>query len=293
MATTLRPVSPRGPAEPRRAPRRAALAADHLHRRPSSSRFGVCLWQNHAVLDILNRPLAVDDGAQPQRPRRSARAGRATTSRSPEALGAERRRVAARLGGSSARDAARSSAQAHARRGSAAAAARAVPPSGAPAGDAGRRRAVHGDVQGRGLRALLLSLPLLLYQAYAFVLPAFSPARARGRAAADADGAVPVHRRRRVRATTWSLPHGDPVPAELQRRPVRHPHPGAATSTGSRSWSWSRWGCCSSCPSGSSRVTRWGSSRRAAAHNRRYAILVIAIVADAAARAVTRSRCSR
>ena len=41
---------------------------------------------------------------------------------------------------------------------------------------------------------LLLALPVILYQAYAFVLPAFSPTRATRRAAADAAGAVPVHR---------------------------------------------------------------------------------------------------
>ena len=43
-----------------------------------------------------------------------------------------------------------------------------------------------------GYAALLISLPLLLYQLYAFVLPAFSPRERAGRGAADADGPVPV-----------------------------------------------------------------------------------------------------
>ena len=45
--------------------------------------------------------------------------------------------------------------------------------------------------------ALLIALPVLLYQLYAFVLPAFTPRRAQGRHAAAAAGPGAVHRGRR------------------------------------------------------------------------------------------------
>ena len=54
--------------------------------------------------------------------------------------------------------------------------------------------------------ALLIALPVILYQLYAFVLPAFSPTRAARRAAAPADGPGPVHRRRRVRLLRRARP---------------------------------------------------------------------------------------
>ena len=69
--------------------------------------------------------------------------------------------------------------------------------------------------------AILISLPMLLYQLYAFVLPAFSPTGAAGGAAADADGAGALHRRRGVRVLRRH-PGGAEVPARLQRRPVQH-----------------------------------------------------------------------
>ena len=51
-------------------------------------------------------------------------------------------------------------------------------------------------------------------------------ARAADRAAADGDGAVPVHRRRRVRLL-HDPAERDQLPAELQRRQLRHPAAGA------------------------------------------------------------------
>ena len=96
---------------------------------------------------------------------------------------------------------------------------------GAQAGHARRRRAVHRHGAGRRLRgdparAAAAALPGLR------VRPAGLLARgAPGRAAADDDGAVPVHRRRRVRVL-----HGpaerDRLPPELQRRQLRHPPAG-------------------------------------------------------------------
>ena len=50
--------------------------------------------------------------------------------------------------------------------------------------------------------------------------------RAPGRAPADGDGPVPVHRRRRVRLLHGAAA-GDRLPAELQRRQLRHPRAGA------------------------------------------------------------------
>ena len=48
---------PRGPAQHRRPPRRAAQPADRLRWSRSSSAFSVCYWQNDWLLDIVNKPL--------------------------------------------------------------------------------------------------------------------------------------------------------------------------------------------------------------------------------------------
>ena len=127
--------------------------------------------------------------------------------------------------------------------------------------------------------ALLLSLPILLYQAYAFVLPAFSPRERQ--VALPMMLLVPFLF---IAGVVFALLHGpaerDPVPAELQRRLVRHPPAGAATTTGSRSWSWSAMGLCFQVPIGILAVTRVGIvSTRQLRKSRRYAILVIAVVA--------------
>ena len=79
---------------------------------------------------------------------------------------------------------------------------------------------------------ILLALPVILYQVYAFVLPAFSPTRAPGRHAAAADGAVPVHRGRRLLLLRRAhAGHG--LPAQLQRATSSTPRSGRATTTAS------------------------------------------------------------
>ncbi len=110
--------------------------------------------------------------------------------------------------------------------------------------------------------ALLLALPLLLFQAYAFVLPAFTPRGAQGRAAADADGAVPVRRRACLRLLRRAAARRR-LPAELQRRRLRHPDPGAGLLPLLDRRSWWRSGCCSRSRSACSRSPAWASSRRA------------------------------
>ena len=70
--------------------------------------------------------------------------------------------------------------------------------------------------------SLLLSMPIILYQLYAFLIPAFSPEERRGRDAADVDDPGPLHRGRPLRLLPRAA-GGRPVPAELQLRPVQHP----------------------------------------------------------------------
>ena len=76
-----------------------------------------------------------------------------------------------------------------------------------------------------GYAALLLSLPFILWQAYAFVLPAFSPQERR--VALPLMLLVPFLFMSGVAFGYFvALPRGDQLPAELQRPVVRHPHPG-------------------------------------------------------------------
>jgi sec-independent protein translocase protein TatC len=169
MATTLRPVSHED---------RLSLV-EHLDELRSRLivcivafvvALGVCLWQSHAVLDILNHPLQSTTGHNRSDP----------TVRQDD----YDRQVARALGliGPVLRDSAANAktpqqrAQANAAAAAAAAAARAVPPVEA------RRPVTLGvsepftaTFKVAAYAALLLILPILLYQAYAFVLPAFSP----------------------------------------------------------------------------------------------------------------------
>ena len=90
--------------------------------------------------------------------------------------------------------------------------------------DAGGDRAVRDDLHGGRLRrpaagAALPALPGLRLR------PAgFQPPREEGRAAADADGAGAVPGRRGLRLLRGATAR-DPLPADLQRRQLRHPHP--------------------------------------------------------------------
>ena len=75
-----------------------------------------------------------------------------------------------------------------------------------------------------GYAALLLALPFLLYQAYAFVLPAFSPRERK--VALPLMLMVPALFLAGVAFGYFvALPRADPLPADLQRRQLRHPHP--------------------------------------------------------------------
>jgi sec-independent protein translocase protein TatC len=135
--------------------------------------FGICLWQNHTVLHIMNRSLehATAHKKGSKDPFEQSAAFDATLKAFAQTSQA--------LSSAVARDEAvdpvtRAAAQQNAR--AAAAAVRAAPKF------QGRRPVTLGvgepftaTVKVAAWAALLLSLPILLYQAYAFVLPAFSP----------------------------------------------------------------------------------------------------------------------
>ena len=137
--------------------------------------FGVCLWQDNAILDIMNRPL--DNGAsllhKKQAPKndpleRTARY-QATVHRTALASAKAFDTLAASADGAAARA---SYAQLAAQQ---RALAKSVPP------ETKRRPVTLGvgepftaTIRIVAYAALLLSLPFLLFQAYAFVLPAFS-----------------------------------------------------------------------------------------------------------------------
>src|SRR5918998_1648456 len=134
--------------------------------------FGLCFWQNDRILDLLNEPLVA---ASTQADDRSGDPLEQTAAWQQQLRGALRdvRGLAAATAGSD-DPAIREAAERLER--SAAAAERATP-------EAAPRRPVTLGVgepffttmKVAGYGALLLSLPLLLWQAYAFLLPAFSP----------------------------------------------------------------------------------------------------------------------
>ena len=72
--------------------------------------------------------------------------------------------------------------------------------------------------------ALILSMPILLYQLYAYVLPAFSEAERRVVLPILLMRPVPLRRRRRLRLLRGDAGGGQ-VPARLQRQPVQRPGP--------------------------------------------------------------------
>ena len=170
--------------------------------------FGVCLWQNDVVLDIINRPLeqTAFEGV------RRARATRFEQTDCLQQAQQQRQRASSPRSAASARRRRPASEPRAARRWpSALASGRRAAARGHAAAGSPKRPVTLGvgepftaTVRVAAYAALLLSLPLLLFQVYAFVLPAFSPARAAGRAAADDDGAVPVHRAASSSRTSWS-----------------------------------------------------------------------------------------
>ncbi|CAA9498145.1 MAG: Twin-arginine translocation protein TatC, partial [uncultured Solirubrobacteraceae bacterium] len=96
----------------------------------------------------------------------------------------------------------------------------------APAGDPRRRRAVRCHHQGLGVRRAAAVAAVAAVAALRLRAAGLLAARAPGRAAADAGGAVPLRGRRGVRLLHRPAA-SHRLPAELQRRPVRHPPAGA------------------------------------------------------------------
>jgi len=171
MATTLRPIRPED---------RLSLVEhlDELRKRlifcvvVFLACFGVCLWHSDVILDVVNRPLertAFKEKSTSKDPFERTAAFQAQVKRSATASAA------------AFDDLARTADDAATRRGyeqlaaENRALARSVPPQEA------RRPVTLGvgepfvaTVRVAAYAALLLALPLLLYQAYAFILPAFS-----------------------------------------------------------------------------------------------------------------------
>ena len=145
-----------------------------------------------------------------------------------------------------------------------------------------RHRAVHDDADRRRLRRRsILSLPFLLYQLYAYVLPAFSDAERRVVLPILLLVADSLPRRRRLRLLRRDAGRRQ-VPARLQRQPVQRPGPRPRLlqllldddARPAASSSSCRWRSSPSPGSASSSVEQLSS-------NRRYAYLIIAIVAAA------------
>jgi sec-independent protein translocase protein TatC len=137
--------------------------------------FGICLWQDDAILRIVNDPLADTANAKPcdetRDPLEQADCWQQAQKRVNERI-AETAASLARSAGDDAtlrRQAAELA--------DAAAAAAATTPRASPKRPVtlGVGEPLTATLVVAGYAALLLSLPLLLYQLYAFVLPAFSP----------------------------------------------------------------------------------------------------------------------
>lgn len=133
--------------------------------------FAVCFWQSDVVLDIVNHPYRVATQHQTQK---GALAKTATFQRRLATFATGQRAVADALRNDPRQTAATKAAAAKAAA-SAAAVARAIPPVEA------RQPVTLGVAEPftqtfkvAAYAALLLSLPMLLWQAYAFILPAFS-----------------------------------------------------------------------------------------------------------------------
>jgi sec-independent protein translocase protein TatC len=137
--------------------------------------FGVCLWQEDFILRTVNDPLAEVANKKPcdetRDPLEQADCWQQAQKRVNERIAETARSLAASAGDDAAL---RRQAAALAR---AAAEAAEVTPRGSPKLPVtlGVGEPLTATLIAAGYAALLLTLPLLLYQAYAFVLPAFSP----------------------------------------------------------------------------------------------------------------------
>src|SRR5215218_4831072 len=119
---------------------------------------GICLWQDDAILSVVNEPL---EKAQSKKPCDETRDPLEQSACWQQAQKVVNERIAATAKALS----------------DAAAAAAAASPRGSPRRPVtlGVGEPLTATLVVAGYAALLLSLPLLLYQLYAFVLPAFSP----------------------------------------------------------------------------------------------------------------------
>jgi sec-independent protein translocase protein TatC len=136
---------------------------------------GVCLWQDDAVLDTINRPLAKTTFKKPcdetRDPFEQSNCWQQAQRRLNERIAATAGTLARSAGDD---PALRTQAEQLSR---AAAAAAAATPRASPKRPVtlGVGEPFTATLTVAAYAALLISLPLLLYQAYAFVLPAFSP----------------------------------------------------------------------------------------------------------------------
>jgi sec-independent protein translocase protein TatC len=140
---------------------------------------GICLWQDDAILEFINEPLVAAQSNKPcdetRDPLEQADCWQQAQKRVNERLATAARELAASAGNEPAlRN------QAAALAGAAEAAAEATP-RGSPRRPVtlGVGEPLTATLLVAGYAALLLTLPLLLYQLYAFVLPAFSPSERR------------------------------------------------------------------------------------------------------------------
>jgi sec-independent protein translocase protein TatC len=136
---------------------------------------GICLWQDDRILNFVNEPLVDAQSSQPCDETRDPLEQTACWQEAQKRVN-ERIASTAETLARSANDEPRLRAQAEALARAAAAAAEASP-RGSPRRPVtlGVGEPLTATLTVAGYAALLISLPLLLYQLYAFVLPAFSP----------------------------------------------------------------------------------------------------------------------
>jgi sec-independent protein translocase protein TatC len=139
--------------------------------------FGICLWQDDRILTIVNEPLTEAQSKKPcdetRDPLEQSACWQTAQKRVNERIATTARALAASAAGSD-DPALRAQADALSR---AAAAAAEASPRGSPRRPVtlGVGEPLTATLTVAGYAALLIALPLLLYQLYAFVLPAFSP----------------------------------------------------------------------------------------------------------------------
>jgi sec-independent protein translocase protein TatC len=137
--------------------------------------FGVCLWQDDAILRTVNKPLADVANKKPCDETRDPLEQTACWQQAQKEVNEQIAETARSLAnGAADNPALRARAQDLA---AAAAAAAEITPRGSPKLPVtlGVGEPLTATLIVAGYAALLLTLPLLLYQAYAFILPAFSP----------------------------------------------------------------------------------------------------------------------